>query len=297
MRKFIISTLGAILVLAGIAGTADAANFTNPSFGISIDVDDALSKQPLLRDIQYFKSQDSSGSLLIKRIYDLTIVDFLEELRDVGYLEFRNGIELFMAGEPIDANIESGRGLLVPVRGRIRGQHIRGVVGAYSGHDSQGFLVIGTAKPQYWASWEPRVKTMLDSVRFVEIDRKAMVEDWQNRLKGKKLQYKRANVGGSSPPGPYFGGAAHRDYHLCSDGTVTRKTASVTQVASPNMTLTGRSSNRSRGTWRVIVSQGAPYLLVLEGPEQEQELALEEEGDNFLLNGKPYTITDSDLCK
>ena len=82
---------------------------------------------------------------MIKRIYDLTIVDFLEELRDVGYLDFRDGIELFMNGEPIDTNIESGRGLLVPVRGRIRGQHITGVVGAYSGLKGQGFLVIGTA--------------------------------------------------------------------------------------------------------------------------------------------------------
>ena len=36
-------------------------------------------------------------------------------------------------------------------------------------------------------------------------------------------------------------------------------------------------------------------LIVLDGPEQE--LMLEEEGDNFLLNGKPYLITDSDLCK
>ena len=42
MRKFMTSTLGAILVLVGTAGTADAANFTNTTFGISIEVDDAL---------------------------------------------------------------------------------------------------------------------------------------------------------------------------------------------------------------------------------------------------------------
>ena len=295
MRKFMTSTFGAVLVLAVIASSADAANFTDASFGISIDVDDALTKQPLLRDIQYFKSQDQSGSLLIKRIYDLTIVDFLEELRDVGYLDFRDGIELFMAGEPIDANIESGRGLLAPIRGRIRGQHITGVVGAYSGLDGQGFLVIGTAKPQYWATWEPRMKTMLGSVRFVEIDRKAMAEGWENRIKGKKLQFKRANVTGTPPPGPFIGGAAHRDYHLCSDGTVMRKSGSATKVAGPNMAFSGRSMNRSRGTWRVIVAQGTPYLIVLDG--EEQELMLEDAGDDFLLNGKPYVITDSDLCK
>jgi len=295
MRKFLTSILGAILALAGIAGTADAANFRDISFGISIDIDNALSKQPRLRDIQYFKSQDSSGSLMIKRIHDLTIVDFLEELRDVGYHDTRDSVILGMTGEPIEANIESGRGLLIPVRGRIRGQRIAGVVGAYSGHDGQGFLVIGTAKPEYWAAWEPRMKTMFESVRFVEIDRKTMVEDWQKLLKGKKLQYKRANVTGTPQAGQFFGAAEHRDYHLCSDGTVMRKSGSVGQAVGQNMRVYGQSMNRSRGTWHVIVSQGAPYLIVRDGPEQE--LMLEHEGETFLLNGKPYIITDSELCR
>jgi len=295
MRKFMTSTLGAFLVLAVISGTADAANFTDTSFGISIDVDDTLSKQPLLRDIQYFNSQDRSGSLMIKRIHDLTIVDLLEELRDVGYRDMRDGIDLGMAGDPIEADIESGRGLLIPVRGRIRGQPITGVVGAYSGHDGQGFLVIGTAKPEHWAAWEPRMKTMINSVRFVKIDRKAMVEEWDNRLKGKKLQYKRSNVTSNTAGGMLYGGAAHRDYHLCSDGTVMRKSGTVSQATGQNMTVYSRSMNRSRGTWHVIVSQREPYLVVRDGPEQE--LKLEDSGDNFLLNGKPYLITDSDLCK
>ena len=295
MRKFMTSTLGAILVLAVITGTAHAANFTNTSFGISIDVDDALTKQPLLRDIQYFKSQDSSGSLMIKRIHDLSIVDFLEELRDVGYRDMRDRIDLGMTGEPIEAGIESGRGLLIPVRGRIRGQPITGVVGAYSGHDGQGFLVIGTAKPQYWAAWEPRMQAMFDSIRFVEADRKAMVEEWENRLKGKKLQYKHANVTRNAPAGMRYGGAVHRDYHLCSDGTVMRKSGTVGQAAGPNMMVYGRSMNQGRGTWHVIVSRGLPHLMVRDGPEQE--LTLEDDGGNFLLNGKPYVITASDLCK
>jgi len=295
MRKFKTSTLGVILVLAVIAGTADAANFTDISFGISIDVDDALSRQPRVRDIEYFKSQDSSGSLMIKRIHDLTIVDFVEELREVGYRDNRDQVILGITGEPIEADIESGRGLLIPVRGRIRGQRITGVVGAYSGHDGQGFLVIGTAKPEYWTAWEPRMKTMFESVRFVDIDRKTMVEDWENLLKGKKLQYKRANVTGNATAGAFYGGAAQRDYHLCSDGTVMRKSASVSQAEGPNMTVYSHSMNRSRGTWHVILSQGAPTLIVRDGPEQE--LKLEHEGETFLLNGKPYIITASDLCK
>ena len=293
MRKFMTSALGAILTLAVIA--AHAANFTDPAFGISIEVDDTLSKQPLLRDIQYFKSQDRSGSLLIKRIYDLAIVDFLDELRDVGYRDMRDGIDLRIAGEPMEADIEAGRGLLIPVRGMIRGQPITGVVGAYSGHQGQGFLVIGTAKPQQWAAWNPRMQAMFDSVRFVEFDREKIFKEWENRLKGKKLQFKQAKMAGAPAPGPMYGGAVQRDYHLCSDGTVMHKSGAVSRAAGPNMTVVGRSMNQRRGTWRVIVSQGTPYLLVLDG--DEEELMLEYEGDNFLLNGKPYIITASDLCK
>ena len=43
------------------------------------------------------------------------------------------------------------------------------------------------------------------------------------------------------------------------------------------------------------MSEGAPFLIVRDGPEHE--LKLEDEHDNFLLNGKPYVITDSELCK
>jgi len=295
MRNFMTSTLGAILVLAVISASADAANFTDTSFGISIDVDDALSKQPLLRDIQYFNSQDRSASLMIKRIHDLSIIEFLEELRDVGYRDIRDRVILGITGEPVEADIESGRGLLIPVGGRIRGQQITGVVGAYSGHDGQGFLVIGTAKPEYWAAWNPRMKTMFNSISFVEVDREAIVKEWENRLKGKTLQYKHANVTGNSAAGAFYGGAAHRDYYLCSDGTVMRKSGSVGRVAGQNMTVYSRSMNQSRGTWYVILSEGAPYLVVRDGPEQE--LMLEDEGDNFLLNGKPYIITANSLCK
>lgn len=295
MRKSMISTLGAILVLAVITGTADAANFTDTSFGISIDVDDALSKQPLLRDIQYFNSKDRSASLMIKRIHDLTITDFVEELRDVGYLDNHDGVDLLINGEPIEADIKSGRGLLIPVRGRIRGQLIRGVIGAYSGNDGQGFLVIGTAKPEYWASWEPRMKAMFNSVRFVEVDREAMVKEWENRLKGKKLQYKYANATGNAAGGVSYDDPAHRDYNLCSDGSVMHKPVAAGQAPAQNIPVYDYGMNLGSGTWHVIVSEGAPFLIVRDGPEHE--LKLEDEHDNFLLNGKPYVITDSELCK
>ena len=290
MRRLMTSTLGAIVVVAFIVGNASAANFTDISFGISIDIDDALTKQPPLRDIHYFKSQDRSASLMIKRIHDLSVVEFAQELRDVGYRNMRDHVTLGIAGEPVEANIESGRGLLIPVRGRIRGHQITGLIGAYSGHDGQGFLVIGTAKPQYWSAWNPRMKTMLDSVRFVEIDREAMVKEWEDWLMGKKLQYQRPRMPGRAP-----GAAPNPDYHLCSDGTVMRKPGPVGRAPGAGMPAYGGGMNQGRGTWQVIVSKGAPYLIVRDGPEQK--LMLEVEGNNLLLNGKRYTAAANDLCR
>lgn len=299
MRKFMTSTLGVIFTLAGIAGTANAANFTDTSFGISIDVDDTLTKQPVLRDMQPFVSQDMTGSLVIRRVHDLTIIDFVNELRHGGYRDNRHQIILRLAGEPFQADIESGRGLLIPVSGQLRGQPIRGVIGAYSAHDGHGFLVIGTTKPEDWPAWQTRMETMFETVKFVRIEHKAIVTKWENRLKGKKLQYKSANVTSSAPagmPGMYYGSAVvNRDYDLCSDGTVMRKSATAGQVTGQNLAVYGRSTNSGRGTWHVTVLRGAPYLVVRDGPEQG--LSLEYEGDNFLLNSKPYKITASDLCK
>jgi hypothetical protein len=296
MRKFITSTLGVILALAGIAGSADAANFTDTSFGISIDIDDALSKQPLMRDTQPFVSQDMFVSLVIRRAYDLSIIDFVDQLRKEGYRDSRDQVTLRINGEPTEANIESGRGLLIPVRGLIRGMPLSGVIGAYSSHSGQGFLIIGTTKPESWSEWEPRMKAMFESVKFVEVDHKTIVKEWEDRLKGKKLQYKQANVTGYAPAGMfYYGGAMHQDYHLCSDGTFMRKSASVGQATSQNMMVYGQGMNQGRGTWHVAMSKGEPFLVVRDGPEQG--FKLEYDGDTFLLDSKPYTITASDLCK
>jgi hypothetical protein len=342
MRKFMTSTLGAILVLVGIAGAANAANFTDTSLGISIDVDNTLKKQPLMRDIQSFVADDMTGSLVIKPVFDLTLIDFLDELSQGGYRDSRHDLILRIFGEPVEADIKAGRGLLIPVRGQIRGQQIRGVIGAYSAHDGHGFLVIGTTKPEDWPAWEQRMKTMFASVSFVEVDHKAMVKKWQNRLKGKKLEYKQAKVStnapagampgaipGAAPPGPmpgtlpgaipgavppgpmpgtmpgampgvappgmFYGGERQQDYHLCSNGTMLRESASVGEVTGQNVTLYGRGMNRDRGTWRVTVSRNEPFLVVRDGAEQG--LSLEVDGDTFLLDGKPYSITASDKCK
>jgi hypothetical protein len=295
MHKFMTFILGAILGLAGIAGSADAANFTDTSFGISIDIDDALPKQPLVRDIQPFVSQDNLVSLVIRRAYDLSIIDFVDELRHVGYRDGRHQVSLRISGEPFEAKIESGRGLLIPVQGQVGGQPLNGIIGAYSGHSGHGFLIIGTARTDYWPTWKQRMQAMFESVKFVEVDTNAMVEQWQDRLKGKKLQYQQANSGYASAGMVYYGGAMQQDYHLCSDGTSIRKSAAAGQAAGQNMVVYGQGTNQSRGTWLVAVQKGEPFLVVRDGPEQG--FKLEYEGDTFLLDSRPYTITASELCK
>lgn len=296
MRKFMTSTIAAVFTLAGIAGTAEAANFTDTSFGISIDIDDALSKQPLMRDTQAFVSHEKYVSLVIRRAYDLSITDFVDELRHVGYRDSRDQVNLRINGDPIEARIESGRGLLIPVRGQIRGMPLRGIIGAYSGHSGQGFLIIGTTKPESWPEWDKRMKAMFESVKFVKVDQKEMVREWQDRLKGKKLQFKQTNTTGYAPPGMvYYGSSMEQDYDLCSNGTFMRKSASAGQVAGQNMMLYGQGMNQGSGTWHVDLSKGEPYLVMRDA--SEHGFKLEYDGDTFLLDSKPYTITASDQCK
>ncbi len=295
MHRFMTSTLGAILGLVGIAASADAANFTDTSFGISIDIDDALPKQPLVRDIQPFVSQDNLVSLVIRRSYDLSIIDFVDELRNVGYRDSRHQVSLRISGEPFQAKIDSGRGLLIPVQGQVSGQPLNGIIGAYSGHSGHGFIIIGTARTDYWPAWKNRMKSMFDSVKFVEVDGEAIARQWQDRLKGKKLQYKQANTGYASAGMVYYGGAVQQNYHLCSDGTSIRKSAAAGQAAAQNMVVYGQGTNQGRGRWQVALQKGEPFLVVRDGPEQG--FKLEYEGDTFLLDGRPYTITASELCK
>jgi hypothetical protein len=295
MRKFIIPTLGAFLIFTGITGTADAANHTDSSFGISIDIDDNLSKQPLVRDIQPFVSQDGLVSIVIRRAYDLSITDFVDQLRHVGYRDSRHQVTLRVDGEPVEANIDSGRGLLIPVRGMLGAQPISGVIGAYSSNSGHGFLIIGTAITQYWPQWEPRMKAMFENVKFVEVDTEAMVKEWQDRLKGKKLQYS-----GYAPGGMYYYSApVQQNYNLCSDGTLIRESAATGQAAGQtpgqSMMVYGQGMNQGRGTWQVEVFKGEPFLVVRDGPELG--FRLEYEGDAFLLDSRPYTITNSDRCK
>ena len=101
--------------------------------------------------------------------------------------------------------------------------------------------------------------------------------------------------GMAGAPGMIYGGEVNEDYHLCSNGTMMRKSASTGQVASQNMTIYGRGTNRERGRWHVEVSMGEPFLVMSDGGEKGFRLELDN--DKFLLDGKPYTITASNQCK
>jgi hypothetical protein len=45
----------------------------------------------------------------------------------------------------------------------------------------------------------------------------------------------------------------------------------------------------------VDVTMGEPFLLLRDGPVQG--FRLEVDGDNLMLDGKPYIVTVSDQCK
>ena len=157
MHKSITMVLGTLFILVGFYGTASAAKFTDTSFGISMYIDNDLVKQPRVRELQFFSAPDMSGLVLIKRYYDLSVTDFMRELKDTGYRSNRDGIFFDMAGEPREADIRSGLGAVVPVDGQVTGQRVRGYLGVFSGYEGQGFMVVATAKPEHWESWLPRL--------------------------------------------------------------------------------------------------------------------------------------------
>ena len=73
--------MGAMVLGIGcFSGTGFAANFTDRSIGISIDLDDEFVRKPDWRGYRVFRSTDNAASVYIKPVYDLSLYDLREDL-------------------------------------------------------------------------------------------------------------------------------------------------------------------------------------------------------------------------
>ena len=258
MRRFISTLSGIVLGFGCYVGIGNAANFSDKSIGISIDLDDELVEQSNWRGYRVFSAPDNSASIFIKPVHNLRLYDLKEDLKAGGFDDV-GSIDLVVTGSEKSAQVSQGSSVLVPVKGRIGEYKIRGVFGGFAGFDDQNFFVIGAARPDYWNDWKLRIKAMIDSIRFIEIDYSEMMTDWYTRLIGKSLVPLNPVARGPLVPKPI---------NLCSNGTVANEKPANTQ----------------------------PALVIRQGP-LPQEFMLEMEGDQLLVNGKPYSIAENTLCQ
>jgi hypothetical protein len=290
--------MGALVLGIGcFAGTGFAANFTDRSIGISIDLDDEFVRKPDWRGYRVFRSTDNAASVYIKPVYDLSLYDLREDLKASGFDDV-GSIDLVMTGNEENATVSSGSGVLSPFKGMIGDFKVRGVFGAYSGFDDQGFFVIAAARPDYWSDWSKRYRTMFDSVKFVKIDYSEEIASWYRKLSGKSLVPENT-AGGYQPPQPI---------HLCSNGTVAEEQAVNTQPATPQqqtvwngyawVTVPVVQPPRPPAQWRIEPTRGKPTLLIRQGPgPQLERFVLEMDGDQLHMSGKPVSISQNTLCQ
>jgi hypothetical protein len=309
MRRFI-STLSIIvwsivLGLGCFVGNGLAANFSDKSIGISIDLDDEFVEQKQWHGYTVFSTADNSASVMIKPQYDLNMYDLRQSLKGVT----KNGkvkggswrgedINLNVTDTEKSAQVSSGSGFLVPVKGRVSGYKVRGVLGAYSGYGDQSFVVIGVARPDYWNEWKQRTRVMFESVRFIEVDYSEMITNWEQRLVGKSL----------APQNPVtLGNLVPKPINLCSNGTVADEKPENTQPApTPTqqtvwngvawVTVPVVPMPRPPAWWTIDPIRGKPTLVIRHGPHP-QEFVLGMQGDQLLVNGKPYSIAENTLCQ
>jgi hypothetical protein len=310
MRRFkstlSITVWGIVLGLGCFAGIGFAANFSDKSIGISIDLDDEFIEQTQWHGYTVFSTADSSASVMIKPVHDINMYDLRQSLKGVTkYGKAKGGswrgddINLNVTDTEKSASVSSGSGFLVPVKGRVSGFKVRGVLGVFSGYGDQGFVVIGVARPDYWNEWKERTRAMFESIHFIEIDYSEMITNWEQRLAGKSLAPQNPVARGPLVPQPI---------NLCSNGTVVDEQPENTQqpTAAPTqqpvwngtawVTVPVAPMPRPPARWSIDPIRGKPTLVIRHGP-RPQEFELEMEGDELYVNGKPYSITENTLCQ
>jgi hypothetical protein len=285
-----------VLGLGCVVGIGNAANFSDNSIGISIDLDDELVEQTQWQGWHIFSSADNSASVFIRPVYALRLYDLRQDLKGGSW---RDGpVDLDVTDTEQAARVNQGSGTLVPVRGRIGEYKVRGVFGGFAGYDGQNFLVIGAARPDYWNEWKLRIKAMFDSIRFIEIDYSEMITSWYSRLAGNSLLPDNPVARGHLVPKPI---------NLCSNGTVADEKPADTQPVATGaqqtvwngfawVTVPVVPMPRPPGRWQIEPIRGKPTLVIRHGP-RAQEFILEMEGDQLYVNGKPYRITENTLCQ
>ena len=132
MRRFISTLSGIVLGFGCYVGIGNAANFSDKSIGISIDLDDELVEHSNWRGYRVFSAADNSASVFIKPVHNLRLYDLKEDLKAGGF-DDDGSIDQVVTGTEKSAQVRQSSRDHLPVKRRNGEKNIRRVYGRLAG--------------------------------------------------------------------------------------------------------------------------------------------------------------------
>lgn len=94
---------------------------------------------------------------------------------------------------------------------------VQGLAGLYLVPGGESVVVLAVASPEKAPALLAHVRPMLTSVRLTRPTNPS-VRQWDQDLRGHKVEYMWSYSSGSSPSGAHAGGSQNKEWHLCRDG-------------------------------------------------------------------------------
>jgi hypothetical protein len=206
--------------------------------------------------------------------------DELAPLFQQGWTE--PGLELAPAGSPERSDDGS---VSLELAGRADGEEARGSLLVLFGPHGGGLILLGVAAAEATEDPTTVVDAVAGTVRFSEPDTAALLDGWNQMLRGKKLSYFY-----TYSSGPLSGGIQERhELVLHEDGRFEQEGEFVASMGDA-----GGATEQvwpPAGEWQILAVAGQA-LVELQGEGKTEEYVLSQGGDGVLLNGRRYFVTD-----
>jgi hypothetical protein len=206
--------------------------------------------------------------------------DELAPLLQQGWTEA--SLELAPAGSPHEGSDGS---VALELTGRADGEEARGSLLVMFGPRGGGLILIGVTTTGAGEDPAAVVSAVAGTVRFSEPDTAALLEGWNQTLRGKKLSYFY-----TYSSGPLGGGITERhELVLHEDGRFEQEGEFVASMGDGGGTA--EEVWPPTGDWEILAAAGQA-LVELRGEGETEEYVLAQGGDGVLLNGRRYFVTE-----
>jgi hypothetical protein len=206
--------------------------------------------------------------------------DEIAPLFEQGWTE--PGLELGPAGSPEKRDDGS---VALELTGRADEEEARGSLLVLFGPHGGGLILIGVTRAGAPEDPTTVVSAVADTVRFSEPDTEALLEGWNQLLRGKKLSYFY-----TYSSGPLGGGITERhELVLHEDGRYEQEGEFVASMGEAGGTA--EEVWPPTGDWEILAAAGQA-LVELRGEGETEQYVLAQGCDGVLLNGRRYFVTD-----